>query len=123
MLQWNRYIEKADAEKKFIILLLPISIFLKNRNKYIAITITTGLRYPYGDEYILKYNNTKFIITIKKPNIRYINKSYLAFRENALRVVVLKYAPIMYSPHILNALIPLLKSEKLSKYPPIVLNK
>lgn len=44
MLKWNRYTEKADAEKKFIILLLPKSIFLKNRNKYIAITITTGFR-------------------------------------------------------------------------------
>ena len=44
MLQWNKYIEKADAEKKFIILLLPISIFLKNKNKYIAIIIITGLR-------------------------------------------------------------------------------
>ena len=115
--------ENAEAEKKFMILLLPISIFKKYKNRYIAIAITIGLRYPYGDEYILKYNNTKFITTIKTPNPMYINKSPLAFRVNIFSLLLLKYAPIKYSPHILKALIPALKSVKPSIYPPIVLNK
>ena len=106
LLKWNRYIENADVAKKFIIFLLPILIFLKNKNKYIAIIITTGLRYPYGDAYILKYIKIKLSATIIKPNPKYINKSYFAFRENVFNEVVLKYAPIIYKPHMLKALIP-----------------
>ena len=86
-LQWNRYIENAEAARKLMILICPISIFLKKRNRYIDISIIIGFKYPYGDDFTPINSSSKLKRTIPNPNPKYNNKSYFALSVNIFKIV------------------------------------